>query len=85
MQLHLQEYLIDHLEFYGPIMGSLKSPWTFYTSSIETIALNCLVSRKSRFCIRILDARMKTSVAITANLAGTPLQGAAVTMMMLMR
>jgi len=40
------------LDFMGPIMGSLKSPCTTsYRSSIETIALNCLVLRKSRFCI----------------------------------
>jgi len=36
---------------HGPSMGSLKSPYrTFYLSSIETIALNCLVFfRKPRF------------------------------------
>ena len=41
------------LDFRGPIMGSVKSPCTTsYRSSIETIALNCLVFfRKSRFCI----------------------------------
>jgi len=36
-------------------MGSLKSPCrTSYRSSMETIALNCLVLRKERFCVRIL-------------------------------
>jgi len=36
--------------FRGPIMGSLKSPCrTFYRSSIETIALNCLVFEKIAF------------------------------------
>ena len=35
------------LDFRGPIMGSLKSPCTTsYRSSIETIALNCLVFEK---------------------------------------
>jgi len=40
------------LDFRDSIMGSLKSPCTTsYRSSIETIALNCLVFlRKSRFC-----------------------------------
>jgi len=38
------------LDFRGPIMGSLKS-WctTSYRSSIETIALNCLVFEKIAF------------------------------------
>ena len=35
------------LDFKGPIMGSLKSPCTTsYRSSIETIAINCLVFEK---------------------------------------
>jgi len=38
------------LDFSGPIMGSLKSPCTTsYSSSIETIALNCLVFEKIAF------------------------------------
>jgi len=38
------------LHFRGPIMGSLKSPCTTsYRSSIETIALNCLVFEKIAF------------------------------------
>jgi len=38
------------LDFRGPIMGSLKSPCTTsYRSSIETIALNCLVFEKIAF------------------------------------
>jgi len=38
------------LDFTGPIMGSLKSPcMTSYRSSIETIALNCLVFEKIAF------------------------------------
>ena len=37
-------------DFRGPIMGSLKSPGTtFYRSSIDTIALNCLVFEKIVF------------------------------------
>jgi len=38
-------------DFQGPIMGSLKNPWytTSYKSSIETIALNCLVFEKITF------------------------------------
>ena len=39
-------------DFLGPIMGSLKSPCTtFYRSSIETIALNCLVFEKITFFV----------------------------------
>ena len=38
------------LDFRGPVMGSLKSPCTTsYRSSIETIALNCLVFEKIAF------------------------------------
>jgi len=38
------------LDFRDPIMGSLKSPYmTSYRSSIETIALNCLVFEKIAF------------------------------------
>jgi len=40
------------LNFRGPIMGSLKSRCTTsYRSSIDTIALNCLVFEKLHFCI----------------------------------
>ena len=41
------------LDLRGPIMGSLKNPCTSsYRSSIETIALNCLVFEKiAFFCI----------------------------------
>jgi len=38
------------LDFRGPIMGSLKSPdTTSYRSSIDTVALNCLVFEKIPF------------------------------------
>jgi len=38
------------LEFRGPIMGFLKSPCTTsYRSSVDTIALNCLVFEKIAF------------------------------------
>ena len=38
------------LDFMGPIMGTLKSPCTTsYRSSIDTIALNCLVFEKIAF------------------------------------
>ena len=41
---------LRHLEFMGKIMGSLKSPCrTSYRSSIETIALYCLVFEKITF------------------------------------
>jgi len=47
------------LDFMGPIMGSLKSPCTtFYNkmSSIETIAINCLVFKKvAFFCMLATD------------------------------
>jgi len=53
-------YVADlrHLGFYrGPIMGSLKSPCaTSYRSSIDTVALNCLVFEKiAFFCILATD------------------------------
>ena len=39
------------LDFTGPIMGLLKSPFTTsYRSSIDTMALNCLVFEKIVFC-----------------------------------
>jgi len=39
------------LDFKGPIIGSLKSPCTTaYGSSIDIVALNCLVFEKSPFC-----------------------------------
>ena len=38
------------LDFRGPVMGSLKSPCaTSYRSSIDTVALNCLVFEKIAF------------------------------------
>jgi len=41
------------LDFKGPIMGSLKSPCsTSYRSSIDTIALNCLLFEKIEFFCR---------------------------------
>jgi len=45
------------LDFRGPIMGSLKSPYTTsYRSSIDTITLNCLVYEKiAFFCILATD------------------------------
>jgi len=45
------------LDFRGPIIGSLKSPCTTsYRSSIDTVALNCLVFEKiAFFCILATD------------------------------
>jgi len=44
------------LDFMGPIMGSLKSPCkTSYRSSIETIALNCLVFETIAFFLHFGD------------------------------
>jgi len=45
------------LDFRGPIIGSLKSPCTTsYRSSIDTVALNCLVFEKiAFFCIFATD------------------------------
>ena len=55
------------LDFKGPITGSLKSPCTtFYRSSIDTIALNCLVFEKIAFLQfgdRQTDEQMDTPVA----------------------
>jgi len=46
----------DIMDFRGPIVGSLKSPCTtFYRSSLETIALNCLVFEEIAFCILATD------------------------------
>jgi len=42
------------LDFKCPLMGSLKSPCTIL-SSIETIALNCLLFEKIAFCIFATD------------------------------
>jgi len=43
------------LNFRGPIMGSLKSPrTTAYRSSIETVAVDCLLFEKIAFCVGIL-------------------------------
>jgi len=48
---------LRYFEFKGPIMGCLKSPCTTsYRSSIETIAVNCLVVEKiAFFCILATD------------------------------
>ena len=44
------------LDFRRPIMGSLKLMYDFYKSSIDTIALNCLVFEKIPFfCILATD------------------------------
>jgi len=45
------------LDFRGPIMGSLKSLLctTSYRSSIETIALNCLIFEKIAFFLHFGD------------------------------
>ena len=44
------------LDCMDPIMGSLESPCTtFYRSSIETIALNCLVFLENRVCLHFDD------------------------------
>jgi len=49
------------LNFRGPSMGSLESLCTnSYRLSIEAIDLNCLVFRKSRFCIRVLASDKRT-------------------------
>jgi len=57
------------LDFRGPIMGSLKSRCTTsYRSSIDTLALKCLVLRKSRFAFwrqtnKQTDKQMDSPVA----------------------
>jgi len=49
------------LNFMGPIMGSLKSPCrTSYRSSVETIALNCLVLLENRIFVRMLSTDGRT-------------------------
>jgi len=50
---------LSHLGFRGPIVGSLKRPCTtYYRSSIETIALNCLVFDKIAFFLHFGDRQM---------------------------
>ena len=55
------------LDFRGPVMGSLKSPCT---SSIDTIALNCLVFEKiAFFCILTTDRQTdKQTNRLTASM-----------------
>jgi len=62
------------LDFRGPIMGSLKSPCTTsYRSSIETIALNCLVFEKiAFFCILETDSLTDKQVDSTDPLSKLP-------------
>jgi len=57
------------LDFMGPIMGSLNSPCTTsYRSSIETIALNCLVFEKIPFfCILATDRQTKEQTNRASN------------------
>ena len=52
------------LNFRDPIMGSLKSPCTTsYRSSIETIAVNCLVFEKiAFFCILATDRQTNKQI-----------------------
>jgi len=59
------------LDFMGPIMGSLKSlRRTSYRSSIETMALNCLVFfRKSRFCISATDGQHRCTKPLSLSRA----------------
>ena len=54
------------LDFSGPIMGSLKSPCTTcYRSSIETIALNCLVFLENGvFAFWRQDPRLRISAIL---------------------
>ena len=53
------------LDFRDPIMGSLKSPiTTSCRSSIDTIALNCLVFEKIMFfCILVIDRQTNRWIA----------------------
>jgi len=46
-----------NIRFHGSIIGSLKSPrGTSYRSSMDTVALNCLVFEKlAFFCILAID------------------------------
>jgi len=65
------------LDFKGPIMGSLKSPCTTsYRSSIDTIALNCLVFEKISFFVfwgqtnRQTDEQMDNVDALSRSRSG---------------
>jgi len=54
------------LDFRGLIMGSLKSPCTTsYWSSIETIALKCLIFQKIAFFLHFGDKQMDSSDALS--------------------
>jgi len=58
---------LSHLGFRGPIMGSLKSQCgTSYMSSIETMALNCLVFEKITFLYFGNRQTNKQTVAVLA-------------------
>ena len=49
-------WISANLDYWGPIMGSLKSPCTtFYRSSMDTVALNCLVFEKIAFFLHFGD------------------------------
>ena len=49
------------LDFRGPVMGYLKSPYTTsYRSSIETIALNCFVFEKIAFFVFLRQTDKQT-------------------------
>jgi len=57
---------LSHLGFRGPIMGSLKSSCTtFYRSSMDTIAVNCLVFWENRvFAFLHQDPRWRISAIL---------------------
>ena len=57
-----------HLGFWGPIMGSLKNPCTTsYRSSIETMALNCLVFEKIALCFLVTDRQTDRQTDVQAH------------------
>jgi len=56
------------LDFRGPIMGSLKNPCTTsYRSSIETMALNCLVFEKIALCFLVTDRQTDRQTDVQAH------------------
>jgi len=71
------------LGFRGPIMGSLKSPCTTsYWSSIQTIALNCLVFEKTAYflsnamqCVDRISIYLCVSVCVSVTLSVNSLTG----------
>jgi len=56
---------LRHLIFYGSNNGFFEKPMYDFLSSMKIIALNCIVLRKSRFCILATDRQTNRWTAPT--------------------